>query len=287
MIPRPGVLGGRSLRGRGARGAARPRDRGRPAARPGRRHEAVGLIAVYRPCWPRRAPDPDAVLAAGIVALRADAADDPRRAEDVRRRAQGGGLAGRGPIGPPTSGSRSPRRAPQPSAPRASAPASRTRSPAWLAGLTHPAIVLAGIPLGLLFWRRRRRCGARTRSACWRCILLLRCVLDPWNNDYYHAPFLLALLAWEALARDGWPRLTVLAGAPLALTFPRDADLHRARSVGRAAALLRDLPGAGRCRSPAGSRSRSTRRLRAAALRRGRGGADSAARGRAANVARA
>ena len=59
---------------------------------------------------------------------------------------------------------------------------------------------------------RARPAGAR--------FLLLRCVLDPWNIDYYHAPFLLALLAWEALARDGWPRVTVLAAALLALTFP-------------------------------------------------------------------
>ena len=76
------------------------------------------------------------------------------------------------------------------------------------------------MPLGLLFWRRRRLLRREDALGLLALLLLLRCVLDPWNNDYYHAPFLLALLAWEALARDGWPRLTVLAGAALALTFP-------------------------------------------------------------------
>jgi hypothetical protein len=92
--------------------------------------------------------------------------------------------------------------------------------PAWLSGLTHPVIVLAGIPLGLLFWRRRRTLEREDALGLLALLLLIRCIADPWNNDYYHAPFLLALLSWEALARDGWPRLTVFAGAALAATFP-------------------------------------------------------------------
>lgn len=96
--------------------------------------------------------------------------------------------------------------------------------PQWLSQLTHPLIVLAGVPLGLLFWRRRRSLQREDVLGLFALLMLLRCVLDPWNNDYYHAPFLMALLAWEALARDGWPRLTVLAGAALALTFPASLD---------------------------------------------------------------
>jgi hypothetical protein len=61
--------------------------------------------------------------------------------------------------------------------------------------------------------------------------MLLRCLLDPWNNDYYHAPLLLSLLAWEALGRDGWPRLTLFAGAALALTFPASVDSMSALSA--------------------------------------------------------
>jgi Glycosyltransferase family 87 len=95
--------------------------------------------------------------------------------------------------------------------------------PAWLAGATHPLIVLTSLPLGWLFWRRRARLAPEDALGLLALLLLLRCLLDPWNNDYYHAPFLLALLAWEAVARSGWPRLTLLAAVALALTFPASA----------------------------------------------------------------
>jgi hypothetical protein len=102
----------------------------------------------------------------------------------------------------------------------AASPGFGARIPTWLGALTHPLIVLVGIPLGWLFWRRRHALAPVDALGLFALAMLLRCLLDPWNIDYYHAPFLLALLAWEALARDGWPRLTLLAGALLALTFP-------------------------------------------------------------------
>jgi hypothetical protein len=95
--------------------------------------------------------------------------------------------------------------------------------PASLAALTHPLIVLVTVPLGLLFWLRRGDSGRGDALGLLALALLLRCILDPWNNDYYHAPFLLALLAWEAVERSGWPRLTLFAGAALAVTFPAGA----------------------------------------------------------------
>jgi hypothetical protein len=104
--------------------------------------------------------------------------------------------------------------------------------PAWLAPLTHPMIVLAALPLGLLFWRRRAALQPEDALGLLALLMLLRCVLDPWNNDYYHAPFLLALLAWEATARGGWPRLTLFAGAALALTFPASAVTFTELSAG-------------------------------------------------------
>jgi hypothetical protein len=92
--------------------------------------------------------------------------------------------------------------------------------PSSIAALTHPLIVLAGIPLGLLFWLRRRSLKREDALGLLALLLFIRCLADPWNIDYYHAPFLLALLSWEAVARDGWPRLSVFAGAALATTFP-------------------------------------------------------------------
>jgi hypothetical protein len=103
--------------------------------------------------------------------------------------------------------------------------------PGWLATLAHPLIVLLSVPLGWLFWRRRMSLGPHDALALFALLMLLRCLLDPWNNDYYHAPFLLSLLAWEALGRDGWPRLTLLAGAALALTFPPSVDSMSALSA--------------------------------------------------------
>jgi hypothetical protein len=81
------------------------------------------------------------------------------------------------------------------------------------------------------FGRRRERPGPYDTLGLFALLMLLRCLLDPWNNDYYHAPMLLSLLAWEALGRDGWPRLGLFAGAALALTFPASADSMSALSA--------------------------------------------------------
>jgi hypothetical protein len=99
--------------------------------------------------------------------------------------------------------------------------------PAWLAAPLHPAIVLAGIPLGWWFARGRGRTRRQDVLGLFALLMLIRCVFDPWNIDYYHAPFLLALAAWEGTARGGWPRVTILAGAALALTFPASLDSQR------------------------------------------------------------
>jgi hypothetical protein len=114
---------------------------------------------------------------------------------------------------------------------KAGAPGFAAKIPAWIGTVSHPLIVLLGIPLGWLFWRRRGQFAAHDVLGLFALLMLLRCLLDPWNNDYYHAPMLLSLLAWEALGRDGWPRLTLFAGAALALTFPASIDSMSALSA--------------------------------------------------------
>jgi hypothetical protein len=47
---------------------------------------------------------------------------------------------------------------------------------------------------------------------------LVRCLLDPNDHVYYHVPFLIALLAWEARTRDA-PVLALLATGLLWLVF--------------------------------------------------------------------
>jgi hypothetical protein len=90
-----------------------------------------------------------------------------------------------------------------------------TRSdPQWLATLAHPMIVVTWIPLTLLcVWLRRRGAPRPPQEALLLLVLvlLLRCVLDPWDNWYYPLPFLVALLIWEALSFNRPPMLALVA----------------------------------------------------------------------------
>lgn len=90
--------------------------------------------------------------------------------------------------------------------------------PAWLAPLTHPLIAFLVVPLSLL-WARLRgaapRCNGEQLLGLLALLLLLRCILDPWNVVYYELPFLLALLAWEALCRPDRPPVLALAATAI------------------------------------------------------------------------
>ena len=102
-------------------------------------------------------------------------------------------------------------------------PAGYRVPPEWLSPLTHPLIVGLVVPLSLL-WARVRGAAPRIDGeqvlALLALLLLLRCVLDPWNTIYYELPFLLALLAWEALQRPERPPVAALAATVLVwLTF--------------------------------------------------------------------
>jgi Glycosyltransferase family 87 len=97
--------------------------------------------------------------------------------------------------------------------------------PVWIAQASHPLIILLPLLLALVVWRRRGDPLALLTLA-----LLLRCVLDPVDNEYYHAPFLLALLAYETVARRGFkgiPVTTLFSAAGLWLTFDM-LDVHGA-----------------------------------------------------------
>ena len=77
-------------------------------------------------------------------------------------------------------------------------------APAWIGPLTHPFIALLVVPLSLLWRRRHGDAGGSVDVLLLLALLFLcRCVLDPANNVYYHLPFVIALLAWEALAARG------------------------------------------------------------------------------------
>jgi hypothetical protein len=109
--------------------------------------------------------------------------------------------------------------------------------PGALTAMARPAAVILAMLLALLFaWRRRGptdRDGLEGGSrgdprasragedllALLALVLLVRCVLDPLNNPYYHVPVLISLVAWEGLRLRGLPTLTLLSAAALWATF--------------------------------------------------------------------
>jgi hypothetical protein len=53
-----------------------------------------------------------------------------------------------------------------------------------------------------VLWLRERggRVGVRSALLALALAMLLRCVLDTWDTEYYLLPFVMALLAWEVSA---------------------------------------------------------------------------------------
>jgi hypothetical protein len=113
----------------------------------------------------------------------------------------------------------------------------RYLAPDWVGTVSHPLIVLLPIPLAALLWRRpdRRPDDALLLLAL---LFLLRCLLDNWNNDYYHAPFFVSLLAWETLRRPGVPYLSLAVAILLGISFWPDQSRIFADSLDNAPLLF-------------------------------------------------
>lgn len=95
-------------------------------------------------------------------------------------------------------------------------------APPWLSTVAHPLIVLLAFGLSAAFILVRahgsdgqRRGPARQADALLllALVLLMRCVLDPWDISYYTLPFLLALGAWEAHGASRLPVAALAASA--------------------------------------------------------------------------
>lgn len=82
----------------------------------------------------------------------------------------------------------------------------------WTGTVARPLIMLCGGVIAGALWLRRRRLAESEALLALALLLLLRCVLDPWDAVYYTLPFIVALLLWEARSRP-WrpPTLTLLA----------------------------------------------------------------------------
>ena len=81
-------------------------------------------------------------------------------------------------------------------------------APGWLSPVSHPLIVLIAVPLTLLAWRRRS-----DPLLLLALLFVLRCVLDPWNTDYYALPAIIALVTWESTRGERAPLLALVLTA--------------------------------------------------------------------------
>ncbi|HEX3041532.1 MAG TPA: glycosyltransferase 87 family protein [Solirubrobacterales bacterium] len=92
-------------------------------------------------------------------------------------------------------------------------------APALADPLSHPLIVLLALAVPLAVGLRRGLpLDPADAFALLALLALLRCVLDPVDNLYYHEPLLLALIGWDAFKCRGLP-LRALAGTGAALVF--------------------------------------------------------------------
>jgi hypothetical protein len=75
--------------------------------------------------------------------------------------------------------------------------------PPWLQGRAHLLIVWIGLPLTLIALARRT--PRESALLLLVMLLLLRCMLDPWDLIYYPIPFVIALLSWETTVKRRAP----------------------------------------------------------------------------------
>jgi hypothetical protein len=93
--------------------------------------------------------------------------------------------------------------------------------PDWLGLIARPLIVAMGLVMPLLFMRRMRENVTMRAPVVLALVMLLRCALDPADNGYYHAPFVLALLVADALSGRYYATVAAIAltAAPTVVEF--------------------------------------------------------------------
>ena len=113
----------------------------------------------------------------------------------------------------------------------------------FVARYSRPLTVLSAILLGLAYWLRRRRPHPGDALLMLALVMLLRGMLDPWNEIYYQLPFLVSLGAWEAFNSRGAPLFTLAASALVWLSF-EPVDLTYSGDITSLFYLLWAIPAA-------------------------------------------
>jgi hypothetical protein len=94
-------------------------------------------------------------------------------------------------------------------------------APDWIGHVARPLVVIIPAALSLALAKRLRSRPWHDGLLLLAFVLLLRCLLDPWNVIYYELPFLLALIAWEIHAREGAPVFSLAAMLVCWITLER------------------------------------------------------------------
>lgn len=115
-------------------------------------------------------------------------------------------------------------------------------TPTWLGNLGHPLLIVVCLAVAVALAPRVRRDPFGRAFALLALVMLLRAMLDPVNNSYYHVPFFVALVAADALGRRYLPTLMAVAGFILVIDLQRwptlQAAFYLAWAVGFTAYLV-------------------------------------------------
>jgi hypothetical protein len=93
------------------------------------------------------------------------------------------------------------------------------RLPASLNLIPHALIVTIGLPLGAILLARTRSPSLDQVLSFLALMLLLRCVLDPWDNLYYQLPLMVGLYVRDALCSRRLPIASAFATVLAWATF--------------------------------------------------------------------
>jgi hypothetical protein len=93
--------------------------------------------------------------------------------------------------------------------------------PDWLGLIARPGLLALGLIVPLLLARRVREDVLARAFPLLALVMLIRCELDPADNSWYHAPFLMALVAADGIAGRYYPTAVACAmlAAPTVLQF--------------------------------------------------------------------
>ena len=122
-------------------------------------------------------------------------------------------------------------------------------APSWVGGISHPLILLVGaaMTVSLCLSRRRRGgsgalLGERDALLALALLLLMRCVLDTWNTEYYLLPCVFTLLTWEATVATDRPPVLALSSTLLVWLSFQWAPAHISADAEAALFLAWSLP---------------------------------------------